>query len=124
MLLSLLIIFETLKMVLLKTGDLTIAVCRFLYLTTLLVTLPEHERLSENERLIFCPTDELKMLLSSDSGQLMMSGKLLNCFGLGMLLFCERLVREINNKSNNIAWGARCFMVPGRFYWIIGYNST
>ena len=103
MLLSLLMIFETLKIVLLKTGDLITAVCRLLYLTTLLVTLPANKKLSENERLILCPVEALKILLSSDSEQLMISGKLLNCFGLGILLFCERPVREIDNKDNNIA---------------------
>ncbi len=103
-LLSLLMIFDTLKMVLLKKGDFTTAVCRLLYLTTLLVTLPENKKLLEKERLIFCPAEELKIWLSSVSEQLIISGKLLNCLGLSVLPFCERPVRlNTENNNNNIA---------------------
>ena len=91
-------------MVLLKSGDLIMAVCRLLYLTTLLVTLPENKKLSENDRLIFCPGVELKILLNTVSEQLIISGKLLNWFDLGILPFCEKPVTELNeNKNNNIA---------------------
>lgn len=102
-LLSALMIFDTLKMVLLKAGDLITAVCRLLYLTTLLVTLPEKEKLPEKERLIFWPGAELKILLNSATEQLMISGKLLNCLGLGILPFCENPVIEQHDKNNNIA---------------------
>lgn len=33
--------------------------------------------------------------------QLIMFGKLLNCFGLGVLLFCENALEELNSKNNN-----------------------
>ena len=61
------------------------AVCRLLYLTRLLVTLPLKIKLSENERLIVCPGAALNILLNSDSEQLMVAGKALNCLGFKVL---------------------------------------
>lgn len=108
MLLSALMIFEILKMVLSNAGDLITADCRLLYFVTLLVTFPENEKFSEKERLMFCPIAELKIRLISASLQLIMFGKLLNCFGREVLLFCENALEELNNKNNSTA-------VKGRF---------
>jgi hypothetical protein len=42
--------------------------------------------------------------------QLIMFGKLLNCFGLEVLLLCENALEELNNKKNNNSTA-----VKGRF---------
>jgi hypothetical protein len=100
-LLSPLVILDNTKMASPKAGDFITAVCRLVYFTTLLVTLPLKIKLSEKERLISWFVADAKTLFNSCSEQMILPGKLLNNEGFAADGACALTTVVIIKQSNN-----------------------